>query len=80
MSNKDFVRSITIVSFRAWDNDHEEHYFDMTVKQATNFIFKHVCATALIKSVHVYQIAEDGIANVKLFDKKAPVELQIGKD
>lgn len=70
MLDKLVVTKITIVNFRAYDKACEEHFIDKEPKQITEFIFRTICFTAVIQSIHEYYIADDGIVEIKNFDKQ----------
>ena len=45
---------ITIVEFKAYDQTHEKHFFDATADQCSLFIWKKICATAVILNITEY--------------------------
>ena len=63
-----FYKTITIVEMKAFDREMQEHFVDSTSEQCTNYIFKNICETAVIKSVTEY-IIEQAII-IKDFQRK----------
>lgn len=51
-----FREQILIVTFVAMQKQHEEHFFDTTIEQASKFIWKNICPTAVILYADEYVI------------------------
>lgn len=69
---KKFHEWITVVEFRAFDKQCEEHFFDSTPSQITTYIFKNICNTAVIKNITEYHFGEDQIIPIKKFQTQIP--------
>lgn len=58
MGNRIVIESILKVEFRAFDKNCKEYFEDCEVEQALNYIWKHICHTAEIKSITEYYLSD----------------------
>jgi len=70
-----FRENILVITFVAFDNQEEKHFFDATVEQASNYIWKHICPTAVILFADEYAIEKHTAISVKK-KKLSDVELE----
>ena len=54
MNSREIPKKLTIVEFRAYDKNCDKHFFDATPEQCQNFIWKNICATAVITTITEY--------------------------
>lgn len=60
-----FRENILIVTFVAYDKQDEKHFFDCTIEQASNYIWKNICPTAVIMFADEYAIEKHSSIPVK---------------
>lgn len=60
-----FRENILIVTFVAFDKQEEKHFFDSTIEQASNFIWKNICPTAVILFADEYRVEKHTSISVK---------------
>jgi hypothetical protein len=54
MNENAVPQSLTIVEFKAYDKNMDKHFFDATPEQCSEYIWKNICATAVITSITEY--------------------------
>lgn len=54
MNSREIPTKITIVEFKAYDKTSDKHFFDATPEQCSQFIWKYICATAVIVTITEY--------------------------
>jgi hypothetical protein len=67
-SEAKFHEKITVVEMRAFDRPMQEHFFDKEPEQITDYIFKNICDTAVIKNITEYTIS--GVKHINDFKTK----------
>ena len=70
-----FREKILIITFVAYQKQDEKYFFDATVEQASNFIWKNICPTAVILFADEYAIEKHLSVPVKK-KKLSDVELE----
>lgn len=78
MSNE-IIETITKIEFRAYDKNCKEYFEDAELEQALNYIWKHICYTAEIKSAITYYISGEDFPKKHYGFKKKLTEEELKK-
>jgi hypothetical protein len=77
--SREVISSILKVEFRAYEKNCKEYFEDATVEQALNYIWKHICHTAEMKSVVEYYTDPENYPRVHYGFKKKLTDEELQK-